>query len=57
MPSCLMITEVELVFAYLDGEWSEGFEAGPTEDPEDDNVEMDPDEDLPWPNVELLQKW
>ena len=25
--------------------------------PEDENVEMDVDEDLPWPNVELIHKW
>ena len=52
-----MITGVDLAYDDLDGEWPEGFEAGPTEDPEDENVEMDADEDLPWPNVELIQHW
>jgi len=52
-----MITGVDLAYDDLDGEWPEGFEAGPTEDPDDENVEMDADEDLPWPNVELLQQW
>jgi len=52
-----LITGVDLAYDDLDGEWPEGFEAGPTEDPEDENVEMDADEDLPWPNQELLQKW
>jgi len=52
-----MITGVDLAYDDLDGEWPEGFEAGPTEDPEDDNVQMDADEDLPWPNVELIQQW
>jgi len=52
-----MISGVDLAYDDLDGEWPEGFEAGPTEDPEDENVEMDADEDLPWPNVELIQQW
>jgi len=41
----------------LEGERPEGFEAGPTENPEDEDVAMDSDEDLPWPEPELLQKW
>jgi uncharacterized protein (TIGR02270 family) len=52
-----MITGVDLAFEDLEGEWPEGFEAGPTEDPEDENVAMDPDEDLPWPDPELIDKW
>lgn len=52
-----MITGVDLAYEDLEGEWPDGFEAGPTEDPEDENVAMDPDEDLPWPAPELIQKW
>jgi len=52
-----MITGVDLAYEDLEGEWPEGFEAGPTENPEDENVAMDPDEDLPWPELELIQKW
>ena len=52
-----MITDVDIAYDDLDGEWPEGFEAGPTEDPEDDDVEMDADEDLPWPEPELIQAW
>jgi len=52
-----MITGIDLAYDDLDGEWPEGFEAGPTENPEDENVEMDADEDLPWPNQELIHKW
>ena len=33
------------------------FDAGPTEDPEDVNVAMDPDEKLPWPDVPKLKYW
>jgi uncharacterized protein (TIGR02270 family) len=52
-----MITGVDLAYEDLEGEWPEGFEAGPTEDPEDENVAMDPDEDLPWPDPGLIDKW
>jgi uncharacterized protein (TIGR02270 family) len=55
--SFTMITGVDIAYEDLEGERPEGFESGPTEDPEDDNVEMDPDENLPWPNPELIQKW
>jgi uncharacterized protein (TIGR02270 family) len=52
-----MITGVDIAYEDLDGEWPDGFEAGPTEDPEDENVDMDPDEDLPWPEPEKIAKW
>jgi uncharacterized protein (TIGR02270 family) len=52
-----MITGVDIAYEDLEGEWPEGFEAGPTEDPEDENVDMDADEDLPWPEPELIDKW
>jgi uncharacterized protein (TIGR02270 family) len=55
--SFTMITGVDIAFADLEGERPEGFESGPTEDPEDENVEMDADEDLPWPNPELIRDW
>jgi uncharacterized protein (TIGR02270 family) len=52
-----MITGVDIAYADMEGERPEGFESGPTENPEDENVEMDPDEDLPWPNPELILAW
>jgi uncharacterized protein (TIGR02270 family) len=52
-----MITGVDLAYEDLEGEWPEGFEAGPTENPEDEDVAMDADEDLPWPAPELVQGW
>lgn len=52
-----MITGVDLAYADLEGEWPEGFAAGPTEEPEDEDVAMDPDEDLPWPAPELIARW
>jgi len=52
-----MITGVDLAYEDLEGEWPEGFEAGPTEEPEDEDVELDPDEDLPWPEPKLIAEW
>jgi hypothetical protein len=40
----------------LEGKKPEGFEAGPTENPEDENVKMDPDDNLPWPDPALILK-
>ncbi len=33
------------------------FEAGPSDDPKDPNVAMDPDENLPWPDPQLVESW
>ena len=52
-----MITGVDLAYDDMEGEWPEGFEAGPTESPEDENVAMDSDEDLPWPEPSLINAW
>lgn len=52
-----MITGVDLAYLDLEGEWPEGFEAGPTENSEDEDVGLDPDEDLPWPEPELVKAW
>jgi len=50
-----MIAGVDIAYEDLEGDWPEGFEAGPTQSPED--VEMDPDEDLPWLQPELISEW
>ena len=55
--SFTMITGLDLAYEDLEGEWPEGFEAGPTESPEDEDVELDPDEDLPWPEPKLIREW
>src|SRR5262249_40299589 len=44
-----LITGADLGRDKLKGEKPEGFEAGPTDNPEDEDVAMDPDEHLPWP--------
>jgi uncharacterized protein (TIGR02270 family) len=52
-----MITGVDLAYRDLERKPPEDFNAGPTEDPKDENVEMDPDDNLPWPEPALVQKW
>ena len=51
------ITGADLVDLRLAGDEPEGFEAGPSENPEDELVEMDADEDLPWPDVNRVAQW
>ncbi len=55
--SFAMITGVDIAYEDLEGEWPEGFEAGPTENPEDEDVALDPDEDFPWPEPQLISNW
>jgi 3-oxoacyl-[acyl-carrier-protein] synthase-1 len=52
-----MITGVDIKKEKLEGKWPEGFEAGPNDDPGDPNVEPDPDENLPWPDITLVTEW
>jgi len=52
-----LITGVNLEKANLTGPRPEGFEAGPNDDPQDTNVEMDPDENLPWPDAKAVTAW
>jgi uncharacterized protein (TIGR02270 family) len=52
-----LITGVDLAYQDLEGEWPDGFEAGPSENPEDEDVALDADEDLPWPDQALVQQW
>jgi uncharacterized protein (TIGR02270 family) len=51
------ITGVDIAYEDLDRDPPAGFEAGPTENPEDEDVSRDPDEDLPWPNPEAIATW
>jgi len=52
-----VITGVNLAYDNLSGNKPEGFQTGPTEDPEDENVAMEPDENLLWPNPASVAKW
>lgn len=51
------ITGADLDREYLRGDKPAGFESGPNDDPDDNNVALDPDENLPWPNVSAVEKW
>lgn len=52
-----MITGADLAYLDLERDQPEDFQAGPTEDPADENVAMDADENLPWPDAALIDKW
>jgi uncharacterized protein (TIGR02270 family) len=53
----MFITGADLAYLSLDHKAPEDYESGPTDDPDDDNVSMDPDDDLPWPDAEKIQTW
>jgi uncharacterized protein (TIGR02270 family) len=52
-----VITGLDLGAEALDRPAPEGFEAGPTDDPDDPNVETDPDDGLPWPDGPRIRTW
>ena len=52
-----MITGLDLAYLGLERKPPENVEAGPTENPDDENVEMDPDDSLPWPDAAKIQAW
>jgi uncharacterized protein (TIGR02270 family) len=52
-----LITGADLDTLQLWRERPEGLESGPTDNPEDEDVGMDPDEGLMWPDLEKAQKW
>jgi uncharacterized protein (TIGR02270 family) len=52
-----LITGLDLAAAHLDGDEPEGFQSGPTDNPEDEDVAMDADGDLPWPRASDLAQW
>lgn len=52
-----LITGVRLAEDKLDARPPEGFEAGPTDDPEDALTDLDPDDGLDWPDPEKVRKW
>jgi uncharacterized protein (TIGR02270 family) len=52
-----LITGVDLAYQDLDVRPPEDTGAGPTENPADENVALDLDDNLPWPNPEAVRKW
>jgi uncharacterized protein (TIGR02270 family) len=51
------ITGLDLAYLDLERNPPEDFVSGPTDDPDDPNVDMDPDEGLPWPDQSKIQSW
>jgi uncharacterized protein (TIGR02270 family) len=51
------ITGADLGADALDRPAPEAFEAGPTDDPDDPNVDADPDDGMSWPDLERVQTW
>ncbi|GLK88383.1 TIGR02270 family protein [Pseudomonas turukhanskensis] len=51
------ITGLDLALHDLELRDSPDFDAGPTDDPNDSNVAMDPDESLPWPDPHRVHTW
>lgn len=51
------ITGLDLAYLDLDQKPPENFQSGPNDDPKDDNVAMDDDDGLPWPDPAKIQAW
>lgn len=51
------ITGLDLAYLDLERKPPEDMESGPNDDPEDDNVAMDEDDSLPWPDPAKIQGW
>ncbi len=52
-----MMTGADLAYLDLDRRPPAGVETGPTDDPADPDVELDPDDKLPWPDPERVATW
>ncbi len=52
-----LITGADLALLDLELQDLPDFDAGPNDDPDDANVAMDPDENLPWPDPQLIVAW
>lgn len=52
-----LITGTDLAWLDLERKPPENFESGPNDDPNDDDVGMDEDDGLPWPDSARVQAW
>ena len=52
-----LITGVDLAYDDLETDAPQDFQSGPTDEPSDPNVGLDPDANLPWPDPTLIQPW
>lgn len=51
------ITGLDLAYLDLERKPPENFESGPNDNPEDPNVDLDPDDNLPWPDPDKINHW
>jgi uncharacterized protein (TIGR02270 family) len=51
------ITGLDLAYLDLERKPPENFESGPNDDPKDENVAMDEDDGLPWPDPQKIAAW
>lgn len=51
------ITGLDLAYLDLEVKPPEALETGPTDDPADEDVSLDADDDLPWPDAEKIRVW
>jgi uncharacterized protein (TIGR02270 family) len=51
------ITGLDLAYRDLDRRKPEGFQSGPNDDPKDENVALDEDDNLPWPDPARIGNW
>ena len=49
-----LITGIDLESEKLTARPPPGFQSGPTDDPDDEDVSMDPDDSLPWPDAQAV---
>ncbi len=52
-----LITGVDLAYQDLECAEPDDFESGPNDDPQDEDVSLDEDDDLPWPDIGLVEQW
>jgi uncharacterized protein (TIGR02270 family) len=52
-----MITGADIARDDLEGPTATDFAPGPTEQPEDEGVALDPDENLAWPSAPAVEQW
>ena len=52
-----MIAGLDFAYRDLDRKPPRDFEPGPNDDPADENVALDEDENLPWPDPERIGQW
>lgn len=52
-----LITGMNLGAEALDGPAPQNYESGPTDDPDDPNVDLHADDGLPWPDRERVLRW